>query len=1128
MKKNVFCTKESEIFRLAAPALRCLVTAVALVLAVGVSDSRAQEAAADSSEEWDVTEPRGTTRTIDFTTSQGTWMSVDVSPDGEWVVFDLMEHIYRMPVDGGEAESLTQNSGLAVNFHARYSPDGRHIAFVSDRNGQENLWVMDADGSDPQPVFEDKYVQVRTPVWTPDGDYVIVQRRDVGPDRSFGGGSLWMYHRDGGDGIELVGSDDGTPSWPSVSGDGAYLYYHVGVGFGGEPLSGDLQLRRYDFETGEILEVTSGNAEGPALARHSSGGAFAPEVSPDGRRLTFGRKVLDGTISYEGHEFGPRTALWIRDLDTGDERKVMDPISVATRRGRTILPGYDWTPDGEAILISQGGLIRRLDPESGEVTPVRFEARVHRIISERSAASFRITDEPFQPNFLRWHNASPDGSRLAFQAVGRVWITERSGGTPRRVTSGSGRDQAEFAPSWSPDGRFLAYTTLDASNQGHVWKVPVDGGEPRRLTERPAFYTNLDWSADANHVVAIRGGGVTARGRTVSQTAYFEVVRIPADGGAAEQVATISKPRDAELSEFGRRAVPMASYGPEGRIFFTNPTTVGEGAEDGDSDESATALVSVAPDGEGRKVHMTFPYADVVVPSPEGGHVAFDEGGNVYVVPFPSHWAGAEPPHVEKTDGDLPVTRLTERGGLFPSWQNETTLEYGNAKWHYTYDVDTKEKDSVRVEFTVPTHLGEGTLALVGGRVITMNPDGPRVIERGTVVAEDGRIRCVGEEGECDASGADHTIDATGKTLMPGIIDMHSHHYRENRGHRPPNDYEVATYLAYGVTTSLDNSMWSQNIFPTAERIKAGHLIGPRTFSTGDPIYQGDGPAQNRIESYEDAENNVLRLKNWGAVAIKQYSHPRRDQRQWIIDAGRRAGLMMTGHWNPGVIMDGHTGFEHALEYVPLYEDITTFYGRAEAVYSPTMVVSGPGPSNLEYYIARSDVWRHDKQMQWMPWRLLTFLRWRPLRPKSDYSFPLVAQGMKEIIDAGGSGVVGAHGEHHALTPHWETWMAAEALGPMGALEVATLRGARFLGAERDLGSIQEGKLADLLVLNANPLDDIENTLDIQYVIQGGTVYDGNTLDEAWPEQKPFGTYYWLEPDVRPNDTRPVHPSGNP
>ncbi len=195
---------------------------LALVATLAASPSFAQQPAT-----WDVTQPRGTTREIDFTTTEGTWMSVDVSPDGQWLVFDLLGHIYRMPASGGEAVALTQASGIAINTHPRISPDGKLIAFISDRRGQNNLWVMNADGSNPRPIFTDLYVRAVTPAWSADGDYIVVQRSQLPNAGAPGGGGIWMYHKDGGAGVELLPGSKQPASWRSLSRDGKYLYFQV-------------------------------------------------------------------------------------------------------------------------------------------------------------------------------------------------------------------------------------------------------------------------------------------------------------------------------------------------------------------------------------------------------------------------------------------------------------------------------------------------------------------------------------------------------------------------------------------------------------------------------------------------------------------------------------------------------------------------------------------------------------------------------------------------------------------------------------------------------------------------------------------------------------------------------------
>ena len=1072
-------------------------------------------AAQDEVEAWDVTLARGDTRDIDFETDEGTWMSLDVSPDGQWVIFDLLAHVYRVPIAGGDAESLTQGSGVALNYHPKFSPDGTRIAFISDRAGQNNLWVMDSDGSNPRQVQNSLETRVTMPEWTADGEYILVAQ----------GGGIWMYHQNGGEGVEVVSSSEGSASWPSVSADGHYVYYQVRTpgdavpwivddiesGLVQDALQGSNNLSRMDLRTGEVTRVTSGVAS--RQYRLSSGGALAGEISPDGNSIVFGRRLPDATIEWKGHEFGPSTALWLRDLDNGSERIVMDPISQDMSEGmKTIrpLPGYAWLPDGSGILISQGGKIRQLDLQTGQVSTIPFTARVQRTISGQAYQAFRINDEPMPVTYTRWQTGSPDGSRLAFTVAGRVWVMELPGGEPRRLTLDSD-PHFEYAPSWSPDGLWIAYTTVDETGAGYVMKIPANGGEPQQVSVDYGEYSHTRWNPEGTEILATLGSGASARQRTMAHNPWYDVVIFPAAGGPGERIVRIEGPTLSTRTQFAR-----PSFGPNGRIYYPKM---------GVNRSDSTLLVSVARDGSDPREHMVLPFADEIVISPDGRHAVFNEGDNVYLVPTPAVIAATGAIRINKKKGQLPVTQLSTGGGIFPNWRDAGTVEFGSGASYFTYSVVAETKDTFDIEMEIPRDvLPEGTIAISGARIITL--DNREVIEQGSLVATNGRITCVGT---CDTSSADHVIDATGKTIIPGFVDMHSHFFREYRGIIPKKAFETAVPLAYGVTTNLDNSQWSQDIFPAIQMIEAGTLIGPRTFTTGDPLYRGDAARQNDLSSYEITEDNVARLQSWGAVSLKQYMQPRRDQRQWVSDIARERGLMVTAEggdlgYNLSMIMDGQTAWEHPISYVPMYSDATRFFGRANTVYSPTFVVGGPGPWNDEWFFQESEVWRNEKLRLWMPWKqLVPHTRRRFLRPKTDYSFPMLAQVLADIIAEGGHGAIGAHGQQHGLASHWEVWMASEAMGPMGALELASNGGAYFLGAEDDIGSLSVGKLADLMILNSNPLDNIRNTSDIQSVMKGGVLYDGMTLDELWPQQRAYGARPWVYEDVWRAGPRPVN-----
>jgi Tol biopolymer transport system component len=1054
---------------------------------------------------WDTTRPRGHTREIDFTTSEGTLQALDISPDGQWIVFDLLAHVYRVRASGGRAECLTQGSGIALNYDPRYSPDGRQIAFVSDRSGQNSLWVMQADGASPRLVAEGGEHWLVQPAWSADGRALIATNylihRLSSQDWTVSS-QLWRYPLDGSPPGRLTGAGLDYVVAPALSPDGRHVYYEKMD----QPrstedyflISGSHHLRRLELESGADEAVT----ESPAPRPHAY--AAAPQVSPDGRTLSFVRRMPLEHTTYRGRDSAHASGLWLRDLASGRERKLVSPVMpdhFDTSDGYHLRfsPGYAWARDGRSIVYTEGGGIRRVDVGTGEVASIPFEARVRRTISQMARPRLHIDDGAFDVRFMKHPVSAPDGRTLLFQAVGRIWTMRYPSGTPRPLIAEEGA-AFQYTPAWSPDGKWIAYTTWDDAAGGHVWKVRADGGAPVRLSRSSGEYLNPVWSPDGGQIYLLRGMGASFRGLTVRDNSHFRIVRMSAGGETASEVAS-------DIATV--RGIVRMSFGAGGSLYYTEESgsydSAGEG-HDWDEYQPRFALVSRDAEGGGRREHAHFPFARHAAPSPDGRRVVIQEAHNLLIAPLPD--SPGSPPFLDRSDPSSPLEWLTRSGGLDAHWIDARTLEYIDGHHYHRYDVDNRRTTSTEIRLRVPRYEPRGKLAFTGARILTMKDR--RVLEAATLVIEGSRIACVGV---CDTKGVDRLIDAGGKTIIPGLFDAHAHPTWDGEIHRQHHP-RLAIYPAYGVTTVFDPSADAGGVFPSADLIAAGRLVGPRVFTTGPALVSTGGIRP--IRSYQDAEDDVTRLSDWGAISIKQYTQRRRDQRQWLVEAARRTGTVgVTGerlnlYYDLGMIMDGQSGWEHPITEHPTYADVARFVAASGTNHTPAMQTAGQGLEASEYWQARTGMSRDAKFLRWTPWREIPQFSDHVRRPLAEYPIIYWTETAKDVLRAGGSVSAGAHSKWDGVGAHREVWTFATALTPMEALETATVNPARYLGLDRDLGTLEPGKLADLVVLHSNPLDDIRNTVDIAYVAQGGVLFDDETLDRLWPDPAPYGPRPWL------------------
>ena len=1060
--------------------------------------------------------PLKTTRKISFTTDEGTWVSLDPSPDGKQIVFDLLGDLYLVSITGGEAERLTE--GPAWDFQPRFSPDGKQIAFISDRSGSDNLWVINVDGTGAKKVSDETDDLLGSPAWSPDGNYIVTRKYGPYPGNTdyLRMTSLWMFHKSGGKGIELVKGKGETAicSGATFSPDGKLVYFssHAGT-YKYNTDIGRFQVYTFNRETGEVEKITS-----------EYGGGLRPVISPDGKWLVYASR----------HD--AKTGLRIRELGMREEHWLALPIQRDDQEGfavNDLLPGYSFTPDSKSVLFTREGHIQRVDIATHQVSTIPFTAKVEQDLAPRVHADWPIDDGPLTVHQMRWTNQSPDGKQIVFSAVGKIWAMNLPDGKPHRLTSGTVR---EYSPTFSPDGRWVAYVTWSDSDGGELWKIPEVGGQPVKLSRSAGYYSSPQWSADGNKVVFIMGskGGFLAG----DAADVHEVRWVSADGGASHTVVALA----------GDGYQQPTFNGDGTRVYYMEDVpapTEGPGLP-------SRLLRSVRLDGVDKKTHFKMEGGFVLmIPSPDSEWVAIQDRYNAYLAAFPK--VGDTPITLSLKTPALPVRRLTREGANYINWADggrTLTWSFGNDFYRVYRDtvllaeepkLNSSENSSASADekpdaktppkseskppawkpetfsigLQVPRDIPHGKLYLRGARLITMK--GEEIIERGDILIENNRIKAIGPSSQMRAPSDAKVIDARGKTIIPGLVDIHSH-LKAEHAEMTDEEWSYAANLAYGVTTTRDPSIESNAVFAQGELVSTGDLVGPRIYSTGTAITTEAG----NISSLEDAENLVKRYKLHGADSLKEYMQPRRVVRQWLAMAAAKEGLNLTAEGGGDLktdltmALDGYTGVEHSLPVVSIYKDVIELEAQAGTTYTPTLIVSYGAEFGQFYWRQRMNIHEDPKVMHFTPHQQVdSVARRRPLLLDEEYTFSLIAQGAAGIVREGGHVALGSHGEQQGIGAHWELWMLQSGgMTPWQTLHCATVNGAESIGLEKQVGSLEPGKLADLLVLNSNPLDDIHNSRDLLYVVKNGTLYQADSLDELWPAQKKYPPFFWRKEDT--------------
>ena len=1057
----------------------------ALSLLLVSTTALAQPRPARDANAWDVNAPPGArVRQVPISTSEGTWMNVDVSPDGRTIAFDMLGDIYTMPIAGGRPTRIS--SGLAFDMQPRFSPDGRQIAFTSDRSGGDNIWVMNADGSGARAITRETFRLLNAPTWSPDGQY-IAARKHFTTQRSLGTGEIWVYSASGvGEGVALV--ERPNPQFqkelgePAYSHDGRFIYFSRNTTPGNifeyaqDSNQEVFAIERYEIATGERNEIAGG-----------PGGAVRPTPSPDGRWLAY------------VHRTGGRSRLYVKDLASGQERQVYADLDMdlqETWAVHGVYPNMAWTPDSNTIVFWAGGKIRRVNRDgAAAAVEIPFQVSDTRAVIDPPRPMVEVAPASVTTRMPRFAAVSPDGRQVVFETLGRLYIRDASGNAaPRPLTAQDGDFQ--LWPSWSRDGRSIAFVSWNDERMGEIRIVSADGSGMRTVTGQPGHYRRPRFSPDGGTIVYELSGGQGLTSNTWSgQTGIF---RVPAAGGAPARI-------------LGEGENPHFGAAPD-RLFLEVVA------------DQKRKLISVDLMGGNRREHAQGEMVTSYQVAPDGRAIAFQENYNLYVTPF---FGAARSLDLSARATQLPLTRVTTGGGAYPAWAG-SRLSWTLGPNLYGADAAallragpgtaayTPPASGTSLSITVPAEAPTGWTALVGARVVTMAREDGGIIDDAVILIEGNRIRQVGPRASVAIPAGARQIDVSGKTIIPGLLDTHAHGSQGEDDLIPQQNWSAMSHLALGVTTVHDPSSTSSEIFPSGEMQRAGIILGPRTFSSGEIVYGARSPNRYAlVDSYEDALRHVRRLQTEGAHSIKNYNQPRRNQRQQVAAAARASNILVVPEggslfqMDVTLIQDGNSTVEHNIPQARFYEDLVSLWAQTRVGYNPTLVVTYGGLAGDPYWSQATQVWNHPLLTRHTPPSELAARVRATTAPPDQFVDQYSARESRRLAQRGVTVTVGGHGQQPGLAAHWEMWSHVRGgATPLEALRYATINGARAYGFT-DLGSLEPGKLADLIVLDADPTQDIRNSDHISRVMLNGRLYDAATLNETVTGTRQRRPYYW-------------------
>ena len=765
-----------------------------------------------------------------------------------------------------------------------------------------------------------------------------------------------------------------------------------------------------------------------------------------------------------------------------------------------VYPNMDWTPDSASIVFWAGGKLRRVDAASGNASVIPFRVEDTRGVANAPHPVIEVAPDNVTTRMARFAAVSPDGKQVVFETLGKLWLKSTSGGSPK-LLGGEG-DGLQLFPSWSRDGRKITFVRWTDTGLGEIITADASGGNQRKVTNEPGHYAHPRFSPDGQSIVFEKrsGGYLTDEEWSENPGVY----RIAASGGTAQLLA-----RDLGAPQFGAE---------NDRIFMTG------------NEDDQLQLVSTDLSGQDRRVHAKGELVTEYSVSPDGRTMAFRQNYEAYAAPL---MPGSQAVEIAADSSALPVTRASKGGADYIGWSGggaQLNWSMGpnlySAQTSAMFPAAPPEKDAegftppasgTSLAVTQPAAKHSGVVALTGARILTMTGDDAGAIEDGVIVIVGDRIGAVGPRSDVTIPAGAKVIDMAGRTIMPGLVDAHAHGPQGVGDLIPQQNWSLVQDLAMGTTTIHDPSSQASMIFAAAERQQVGTLLAPRIFSTGEIIYGAKAPeVYAQIDNYEDALAHVKRIKAQGGFSVKNYNQPRREQRQQVVRAAAAEDMLVVAEggslfgMDMALVADGNSTLEHNVPLEYFYEDVLQFFSQSQTNYTPTLTVTYGGLAGDPYWRQATDVWTNPLLAHTPPKQLLADNARRVKAPEWVFVDDDNAREAKKLAERGVQVSIGAHGQQAGIAAHWELWSFVRGgMTPVEALRAGTIAPAKSLGMDKDIGSLEVGKLADLVVLTADPSADIRNSDKIAQVMLGGRLYDAATMNEVETGAARRLPYWW-------------------